>query len=187
MTAKIIRLPRGRSGGIFCPPLKLRFPIIYRVVQSATRKQLKAEGLADMMKPFRDCCYYTLTDASEHAAVFPGTIEATELRTLDPAIDRVSVVIHYHRSFDTAWAYHRGLWDYGADFRDFGLEPTCQTEEGIFTLITRPTNPSWPGPLIIYCVDRVPADNRFGENSWEAAVAPDGALIEPFDDLNGDG
>jgi hypothetical protein len=29
---------------------------------------------------------------------------------------------------------------------------------GLFTLITRPTRPSWPRPLIIYCVDWTPAD-----------------------------
>jgi hypothetical protein len=47
----------------------------------------------------------------------------------------------------------------------------------------RPTRPSWRGPLIIYCVDGVPADNPLGESSWEVAVAPDGTLIEPFDDF----
>jgi hypothetical protein len=37
--------------------------------------------------------HYTLTGPGDDARRFPGTIDRTELRNLDPAIDRVSLVI----------------------------------------------------------------------------------------------
>lgn len=58
-----------------------------------------------------------------------------------------------------------------------------QNEKGIFTLITGPTKPNWPGPLIIYCTSNVPADNIIDELFWEAAMVSDGKLIEPFGDF----
>ena len=54
---------------------------------------------------------------------------------------------------------------------DHANERIIQTEEGIFALTTRPTKPSWPGPLIIYYFDKVPADTPSGEEPWEVAVA----------------
>jgi hypothetical protein len=63
---------------------------------------------------------------------------------------------------------------------DHGNEPIIQTEEGILKLITRPTKPSWPGPLIIYYVGKVPAETPSGEEPWEVAVSPDGTFIENF-------
>jgi len=47
-------------------------------------------------------------------------------------------------------------------------------------LITPPTKPSWPGPLIIYYVGKVPAETPSGEEPWEVAVSPDGTFIENF-------
>ena len=32
--------------------------------------------------------------------------------------------------------------------------------------------------------DAVPADNIIGQNTWEAALAPDGTLIERFADFS---
>lgn len=133
------------------------------------------------IEPFENAHCYTLTDPSEHAEHFPGAIERTELRALDPAIDRVSLAIHHHRSLDEAQAYFKGLSDYGVDF---GAEPICRTEQDIFTLITRRTKPNWPGPLIAYIVDHVPADTIIGEDSWEVTIAPDGTLIEQFSDFS---
>jgi hypothetical protein len=166
-------------GAVFCQPLNLRFPTVYRIVQSMTREQLDKHGLHDE-EPFKDCNYYTLTGPDNDAARFPGTIDRTRLRNLDPAIDCVSLVIHLHRSRAEASAYLMALFDYGVEH---GSEPICRTEQGIFTLISRPTKSSWPGPLIIYCADTVPADNIIGKDSWEVAVAPDGTLIERFGDF----
>ena len=90
-------------------------------------------------------------------------------------------MLSLHESSEEALTYYEGLSDYGADYCG---DPICQNDDGIFTLITRPTRSSWPGPLIIYCAANVPADNVIGEDSWELAVAPDGTLIERFSDFS---
>jgi len=45
------------------------------------------------------------------------------------------------------------------------------------------TQASWPGPLIIYAAWGVPSDLPFGE-TWAMALAPDGSVIDDFDDFN---
>jgi hypothetical protein len=172
-----LSIPPGRTSGILCRPLDLRFPTVYRVVQAMTREELDEHGLRKT-KPFAGYNHYTLIEDDER---FPGTITRTMLRVLDPAVDRVSLVIRHHCSAEEALAYHEALEDYGVPFDP---EPVCRTDAGIFTLTERPTKPRWPGPLIIYCVADVPADNVIGRNSWEVAMAPDGTLIEPFADFS---
>jgi hypothetical protein len=165
-------------GTVFCPLLPIRFPTVYRIVQSMTRAQLDERRLYHV-EPFV-FNHYTLTEEDDDARRYPGTIERKAIRTLDPAVDCVSLVIRHHRSPEQASGYLTGLDDFSVDCGD---EPICRTEEGIFTLITRPTNLVWPGPLIIYCVDKVPADDCLGEDNWQVAIAPGGTLIERFADF----
>jgi hypothetical protein len=141
-----------------------------------TREQLDDLRFHDRV-PYAGYNHYTLTNEGDDAWCYFGTTERKAIRTPNAAIDRVSLVIHYHRSF----AYFKGLDDFGADYRD---EPILRSDEGIFTLITRPTKLSWPGPLIIYGVDTVAANNIAGEDSWEVAIAPEGSLIERFADFS---
>jgi hypothetical protein len=145
-----------------------------------TREQLDKIGLHDQ-EPFAGFNHYTLYGEGEGGADYLGTYERRAIGTLDPTIDRVSLVIRHHQSPEEALAYYEGLTDYDADSGD---EAIYQTEEGSFTLITRPIKPSWPGPLIIYCVDKVPADNPIGETFWVVAVAPDGTHIEELADFS---
>jgi hypothetical protein len=160
--------------GVFCPPLNLRFPTVFRIVQSVTRQQLDEYGLHDL-EPIQDCNHYTLAepDLDLDAGRYPGTIVRTRLQSLDPAIDRVSLVIRRHLSRATSDGYRAGLDDYSVDFGEI-----IRRTEGIFTLITRPTKPAWPGPLLIHS-----AELTDDTAHWVVAVAPDGTLIEGFDDL----
>jgi len=146
-----------------------------------TREQLDEMEDYDQ-EPFTGFNHYTLLGENSENVRYAGTCKRKAVRTLDPTIDCVSLVIRHHLSREEARAYYFGLDDCSADTR---MAPFYKNEDGIFTLITRPTRPSWPGPLIIYCADGVPADNPFGESSWEVAVAPDGTLMEPFDDFEG--
>jgi len=166
-----------KIGTVWCHPLNLRFPTVYRVVQSITRDQFNAHGLHDQ-EPFANENCYELENSARR---YLGTIERIAISTLDPSIDRVSLVIRYHPSEESALGYLVGLEDFGAYSTDHWIS---STEEGVFTLISRPTKPSWPGPLIIYCADNVPADNCLGEECWAVAMTRDGILIEEFADFD---
>jgi hypothetical protein len=146
-----------------------------------TREQLDDRGLHNS-EPFAGFNHYSLTEEVDDARFYPGASERTAIRTLDATIDRVSLVIRCHRSFEGALGYLIGLDDFGADW---AANSRWETEEGIFTLITRPTRVCWPGPLIIYCVSEVLADNCLCEECWVGAMAPDGTFIEGFDNFIG--
>jgi hypothetical protein len=160
---------------VVCRPLNLRFPTVYRIDESATREQLDYYRVYDK-EPYTGLKHYSFFDDR----CYFGTFERTAISTLDPTIDTVSLVIRYHLSRETALSYLDCLEDFGIDDMENSWH---QTEEGIFTLIKRPTKPSWPGPLIIYYVDSVPADTISGDNCWIVAVASDGAFIEQFGDF----
>jgi hypothetical protein len=106
-------------------------------------------------EPFVGFNHYTLTEEDDDAQRYLGTSERSAIRTLDATIDCVSLVIRYHRSEEGALGCLDG----------FGRLRRRLRERFDFTLITRPTRPSWPGPLIIYCVDWAPADNRLGKDA----------------------
>jgi hypothetical protein len=176
-TSKIAIRP-GDIGAVFCPSLNPRFPTVHRIVQSMTRDQLSDYGLHDQ-EPFTGYVHYTLADQDEDLACYPGTSERTAIGTLDATIDRLSLVIRYHPSREEALAYLEGVEDFGGDWTN------CRwydTKDGIFTLIARPTKSSWPGHLIIYCVDDLPPDGFLG--CWAVAITPDGTLIEDFSDFS---
>jgi hypothetical protein len=163
---------------VVCGPLNLRFPTVYRIVESATREQLDYYRVYDQ-EPYTGLNHYSLYSLVDNRGYF-GTIERTAISTLDPAMDTVSLVIRYHRSRETARCYLHCIEDFGVDDLD---NSEHQTEEGVFTLIKRPTQPNWPGPLIIYCADDMRADKGADWIVWFAAVAPDGTFIEDFDDF----
>jgi hypothetical protein len=96
MTGKIIKFPigqrrqlqQGRPGEVFCPPLDIRFPIVYRIVQSMSREDLDEFGLHGE-EPFAGYHHYTLAAEEEKGETYPGTVERSVVRMLDPAVDRV--------------------------------------------------------------------------------------------------
>jgi hypothetical protein len=92
--SKIAHLPiRARhTGGVIYPPLNLRFPTVYRIVQSMRREQLDELGFHDE-EPSADAKHYTPTELGDDAEHSPGKVEPTVLRTLDAAIACVSLVI----------------------------------------------------------------------------------------------
>ena len=89
--SKIAHLPLRpqHTGGVICLPLNLRFPTVYRIVQSTTREQLDELGLPDD-EPFAGAHHYTLFKPGDDTLTFPGTIDRTAIQRLDPAIPRPS-------------------------------------------------------------------------------------------------
>jgi hypothetical protein len=176
-SSKIVRLSitSGQFGTVYCPELNLRFPTVYRIVQSMTREQLDESGLPDE-KPFAGMNHYELTE--ECRICYGGTSQRTAIRTLDPRIDSVSLVIRCHASREAALAYLVAVEDYSGDDYDMANR-WYSTEDGIFTLIIRPTKPSWPGPLIIYCIGDLSRDSTVVCQS--VASLPDGTLTHDLD------
>ena len=176
--AKVVQLRPGGPRGLFCQPLNLHFPVVFHLKQVVTLKDARAMGVPgkfvkELVGTFE---YYTL-DADDRR--YGGRIERTAIRCIaDPAAD--SLVVTHHRSEDEASAHAMAVYQFGFE----KVDVICRTADGIFTLMQRPTHPTWPGPLIIYFA-HVPAaaDNPFSQwEVWAMAAAPDGSVAD-FDDF----
>jgi hypothetical protein len=156
---------RARKGGVYCEPLNINFPAVFRVVQSLSREQLDEIGAPDT-EPFERYVHYTMRD--EHERRIPGTVEAGTMRGI-PDADAPSLVIRWHPSEEHASGYLAAA----SDIDDDKTSEISRTTEGLFTLVKRPTNSEWPSPLIIYLAE-VPANYIVGTDYWYLALASDG-------------
>ena len=160
---------RGRRGGVYCPPLDLNFPALYRVVQNVSRQQLDEAGLTDE-EPVESYVHYTI---DEHQR-FLGSIERSIARGITDA-GAPSLVIRWHPNEEIAAGYLDALLDI-SDPDDWSGE-LCRSEDGLFTLTERPTHRDWPGPLVIYLAD-YPRGRPypFETDIWYIAFRANGAL-----------
>lgn len=169
--AKVHRfeIGRARRGGVYCPPLDLNFPVLYRVVQNVSRQQLDEVGLTDD-EPVESYVHYTINENQR----FLGSIERTVARGIFDA-GAPSLVIRIHPNEEIAAGYLKALDDIG-DIDDWNGE-LCRSEDGLFTLTERPTHRDWPGPLVIYFADYPTGrPHPFETDTWYIAFRPDGAL-----------
>jgi hypothetical protein len=120
--AKIHRfeIGRARRGGVYCPPLDLNFPVLYRVVQSVSRQQLDEVGLIDE-QPVESYVHYTI---DEHQR-FLGSIERTVARGISDAA-APSLVMRWHPNEEQAASYLDALLDI-SDPDDWNCE-LCRSE-----------------------------------------------------------
>jgi hypothetical protein len=160
-SAKIVRFPvnRAGSGSVYCAPLKLHFPPLFRVVQTFSPAELRLHGAAgaEMSERF---VHYTLSEEDNYV----GTIVRQPVNRIMEA-DQNSIVIRHHANVEQAMSYINGVADSSDDQT---VEPICQTKEGVFTAVRRPTKPGWPGPMVIYAAIHG-SDNIAGYNVWQLA------------------
>jgi hypothetical protein len=165
---QVVRFPvkRAVAGRVYCPPLNIYFPQLFRVVQTVTQADLDALGLTDE-QPLENFIHYTLHEDEEYF----GTVAREAVRSITET-GQESVIIRHHRDLNEAVSYLDAVTDLrgGED-----VSPICRTRDGIFTLARRPTPSSWPGPMVIYLATH-PADNRFGSEVWHIGIAPDGTM-----------
>ncbi len=172
---QVVRFPvkRAVAGRVYCPPLNIYFPQLFRIVQTVTRADLDALGVTDE-QPIENFIHYTLHDDAEYI----GTVEREAVRSIAEA-GQESVVVRHHRGVDEAVSYLDAVSDIrgGED-----TSPICRTKDGLFTLARRPTPSVWPGPMVVYLATH-PANNRFGCEVWHIGITPDGTTLRG-DDLD---
>lgn len=169
-SGKILRFPVNRvnAGSVYCPPLKLYFPPLYRVVQTVTLEELRRDGIAEEGLAGRHI-HYTLSEEDNYF----GTISRTVVPRITEA-DQASIIIRHHPNLEQAMSYLDGAADAsGEEIAD----PICRTKEGHFTAVRATTKSTWPGPMVIYVAIHG-AENIGGFDIWQVAVGPDGQAVE---------
>jgi hypothetical protein len=170
---KVLRFPvkRAVAGRVYCPPLNIHFPQLFRTVQTVTQADLDALGRTDAA-PIERFIDYTLHEDAEYF----GTVEREAVRCITEA-DQESIVVRHHRDMKEAVAYLNAVADLQGGA---AINPICYTKEGLFTLAHRSTESAWPGPMVIYLAT-YPADNPVGSDEWYIGIAPDGATMQGED------
>jgi hypothetical protein len=159
--ATILAFPRhaapkpAEPGGVLCPPLGVRFPLLLRRTAP---------------DPERDRPLYALGDRVPGDGVEPGW---RVLPGVDPA-DGFSLILRLHEDEVVAFGYLAAVTDAGSR----PLADPLITPRGTFTLITRPTDPAWPAPLLVYGASWASPANWTGIGFWSHAVDPAGRPVD---------
>jgi hypothetical protein len=164
----VVTCPLGsaEAGNIWCPPLELYFPQVFRL----SRRVARSGGAAAVTH-----IGYTLDRAASRA------VAGSETHAIDhlSAEETHSLIVRHHWSDSLASAYLEAVED---------LADTAETLEAleiagavftladgsVFTLAERPTRGDWPGPMIIYVAEIYDAPNAVGAEHFEVVVGPDG-------------
>ena len=171
MDGQVLKFPTrvARRGDVWCEPLKIYFPQVYRLV----RKKVSLSSAAQSFKQNETvvACDFSLFNLKEDVA---GIAKAIPVGHLSPSDDR-SLVIRHHWSDSLASAYLQGVEDMGPDQPNGGI---YETEGEIFTIAKCRTRKSWSGPMIFYLADLFEDDPEIGVQIWEKSVGVDGVLRE---------
>lgn len=171
MRGEVVKFPIGiaRRGKVFCKPLNIYFPQIYRLVRKrdALISRVNGVSVGDLQR--NTICDYSLTAEVDTAAGVIRTVEIDHLSQGDDA----SLIIHHFWSMDHAIFYAKSAEDH---FRDQPSNAICENQDGIFTMTKCPTHPGWGGPTIFYLADGFEDDAIAGFAYWEASAGSDGVL-----------
>lgn len=172
----IIELRNASNRGVYCPPLKLHFPPLCRVVQSLSRRQLDELGMTDE-EPIENYVHYTLADEKTQNERYPGIVDRGVILGIS---DRKapSFFIRRHTDEQHAFGYLRAIQDVTSDDSDEDDDGSelCRSSAGIFTLVPRTHRKNWPSPLVIYATE-YPTNNIAGSEQWAVAFGPDDQTI----------
>lgn len=158
-----VRLGKRRAdhGRIWCPPLRLYFPRIFRVSRKAAKRTRPTKA-----RP-RQHIAYTLDPSAIVGS--PGCV-VEEIDRLHHEASH-SLILRHHWSRSLASSYLEGVVDVMDACDSMGI---FEVEDSVFTLTERSTHADWPAPMIIYVAEIYDAQNEIGAEHFEVVVGPDG-------------
>jgi hypothetical protein len=169
MNREVLKFPPHieRREHVWCEPLKLYFPAVYRLVKKKGALSSAAPGFK--LNETAIACEFALLDVEDDTQ---GIANAIPVRHLSPS-DNHSLVIRHHWSKSHASAYLQGIEDMNPRYL---CSRIYEAEQAIFTIAKCETRKSWPGPMIFYLADLFEDDSEFGVQIWEKSIGVDGEL-----------
>jgi hypothetical protein len=167
MKAQVLKFPTrfARRGDVWCEPLKIYFPQVYRI----TKKKRSFSSAASTPYATAADCDFALFNVKDEGR---GIANAIPVRHLSSSDDH-SLIVRHHCSELLASAYLQGAEDQDPAHPCGGI---FKTDGAIFTMTKCPTRESWSGPTIFYLADIFEDDDEFGVQIWEKSVGIDGEL-----------
>lgn len=169
MDGQVSKLPAdlARPGEVWCEPLKIYFPQVYRLVKKTASLSTTASNLRP--PETGSASEYRLFKQENRRS---GVVRSIPLRHLSSSDDH-SLVVRHHWSKLLAATYLRGVEDVDPD-QTCGT--ICEMEQAVFTIVKCRTRKSWPGPMIFYLADLFEDDFDIGVQIWEMSIGIDGEL-----------
>ena len=169
MKGQVLKFPArmARRGDVWCEPLKIYFPQVYRLV--AKKASLSSAAPSFKHNETVLSCDFSLFNLKDDVA---GIAKAIPVRHLSPS-DDFSLIVRHHWSESLANSYLQALEDVDPDQLRGGI---FETEGEVFTIAKRRTRKSWPGPIIFYLAAVFEDDSDIGVQIWEKSVGVDGEL-----------
>jgi len=167
MTAKVLRFPTrvAEKGDVWCEPLQIFFPPVFRLHFSSTMATDVRNGGAIGRRSTR-CAFSLFGEASPST----GILKADRVHHLLPEDNR-SLIVRHHWDSGLAEAYLHGVED---------TEPQQPTDgifeigDDVFTISKCRTRASWSGPRIFYLAELYDRESEVGVETWEMSVGVDG-------------
>ncbi len=160
--------PVAKPRSIFCKPLNLCFPQIYRLHRS--------HRIPSLHKPLASAAWSLETHGkfSLHCEFSAQSeiVLAKPISHLAPT-DRSSLILRHHWSRSRAQAYLQGIEDIAPDR---GIGGVFVLDGACFTLSRRATAKAWKGPMIFYLADLFADDDKLSVQSWEMSASCDGIV-----------
>lgn len=162
-------------GPVVCEPLGIRFPTLYRGVVTTTLEDLQACGLEnDPDATLGEWVIYGLKNEPDSVV---GTVTWEPVSHIFPGDREESFAVRHHPNIESAMGYLNAVSDFTYAYENEDWGRVFKTEDGIFTFVTIPTSPSWPGPLVLYLAE-IPSPNWESQmDCWAHAVGPDGEIV----------
>lgn len=146
----------SKRSRIFCAPLKLWFPQIYRLRRTEAGRTTAASSPG----------FSLIGKAPSRSGMIVEPI-----RHLTPS-DHDSLVLHHHWSRLEARSYLKGIDD-GESIPIGGI---FVSNDAFFTLVQRTTSPAWRVPTIFYLAELFEDDDFLNAQHWEMSASCDGVI-----------
>lgn len=164
----------AKFGLIYCDKNSVRFPMLFKINVTTTLEHFKEAGLEDYQDAKPGTYIYFEIGLKQN---YIGDITITPVTHIQCGESDDSIVIRHHKSLESAHSYLQGHIDSKIDNLDTIDACVYTTGESIFTSITIPTPPSWPGPLVFY-VTSIPHTYLDEEIDWACIIGPDGTTLD---------
>jgi len=160
---------RAKRGKVYCAPLKLYFPQIFKVVRRSEGRVVQLRTKSIKPRGAAATSHYVLSNTLPAGE---GVVSAVPVEALSPSEER-SLIVHHFWSREHAMFYAQAAEDH---LRDQPANAVYESHDGIFTITNCLTHPSWPGPTIFYIADSFEDDAGTGLGYWEKWAGSDGKL-----------
>lgn len=142
----------AQQGPVYCESINIYFPTLYRATVVTTINHLKEAG-AYSDPEFKPGTWFAFNLTMQNNRQYVGDVTWDTVSCIRPNEQDESIVIRFHKSYESASAYLRGYIDTDNDYFFSDMCGLYKTVQGCFTYINIQSKAEWNGPLVFYLAE----------------------------------